>query len=169
MARLTQHQESKLQTHLSPGYLVTHIDDNFIGGTEDRWTKYLSGDAAADPSKGWCVSKWEFRDAPQAPCSDLHLVGFDEIGRERSGTRCLPPHGIITQPNSDCHCASSQVCIQPAAYEHILRIRYRKPNGKQDTLLWSGDGVAVLQQLQVDSERPRFWGSATRWAALFMQ
>lgn len=158
-----------MRQHLSPGYLITHINDHFIGGREDRWTKYLTVATATDPTKGWCVSDGEFGEASQAPCSDLHYVAFEEIGRERSGTRCLLPHKILNHPISDCKCTSSQVCIRPAAYERILRIRYREPSGKQDTLLWSGDGSALLQQVQVDSSRPRLWGSATRWAALFMQ
>lgn len=145
------------------------MDDNFIGGADDRWTKYLTGEAVADPSRGWCVPKSEFRDAPQAPCPDNHLVSFDEIANERSGTRCLAPHSIITQPSTECHCPSSQVCIKPAGYERIMRIRYSKPSGNEDTLLWSGDRVAVQQQIQVDTSRPRFWASPTRWLSLFMQ
>ncbi|KAL1412161.1 hypothetical protein Q8F55_003168 [Vanrija albida] len=167
-------QDSELRAHLRPGDILTHVDDIFLGGKEDIWTKYLTGQpiplgtpAPAEPN-GWCVSKYEFDDAPRAPCAAHHLVGF--VRAEHGGgseTHCLAAHNIISMPSTECHCPLSHICVNLSPLEHILRIRTKR-GSKRDVVLWSGDKEAVLQQVEVGTKVPRFWGAGTRWADLFL-
>lgn len=154
-----------LAQHLHTGDMITHIDDVFIGGREDIWAQYLTGKDTGGHT-GWCLNKWEFADAPLAPCSQRNTIGF-QLNTMAGDVRCLEPHSILAHPATDCHCAVSQVCIRPAPSERILRIRYRR-GAKWDTLLWSGDRSTVLEQVEVGTQTPRLWGAATRWMSLFM-
>jgi S2P endopeptidase len=166
---IADNPKGPLSEHFKPGDLITHLDDIFIGGREDIWKQYLTGGIEEDTNKGWCISKWEFADARLAPCDGKHLIAFQHIGTDGTAAlaRCLEPHSIIAQPITECNCASSQVCIRPAAQDRVLRIRY-KNGDKRDTLLWSGDRSVVLEHVRVTTHSPRFWSAATRWVELFM-
>jgi hypothetical protein len=46
-----------LYDHVSPGDLITHVDDVFLGQEEGVWERYLAGDAIGDEGRGWCVDR----------------------------------------------------------------------------------------------------------------
>jgi hypothetical protein len=48
---------SPLFNHLSPGDLITHVDDVFLGEGGDAWSSYLSGSEIGDEGMGWCVDR----------------------------------------------------------------------------------------------------------------
>lgn len=158
---------------MKPGDIVTHVDDVFIGGRGDIWTRYLTGedvtgDLFDESHAGWCLSKFEFNDAEVAPCSAAHEIAFQVVG-DASEARCLSPHSIVFVPSRPCAsgCTQSQLCIRPADYERIVRLRVR--SGKQrDTVLWSGERAALLNDVHVSRRSPRLFSSATRWSSLFM-
>lgn len=167
--RIVVNPGDRFTNHLRRGDLITHVDDFFIGGRDDVWTQYLSGTDTDDEEKGWCLSKWEFGDARLAPCTSDTMVGFQEVGAVGDGAlaRCLEPHSIIAQPITNCRCPVSQVCIRPAASEHLVRVRYKRGGEKTDTLLWAGDRSALLE-VEVSMRSPRIWSSGTRWFEIFM-
>lgn len=157
-----------LASHLQSGDLITHVDDKFIGGHADIWERYLTGTDTSAAHTGWCLSKWEFAEAPRAPCEQSNQIAFQlSPASGNDNLRCLEPHTILAHPAVDCHCPVAQVCIRPAPSEHILRIRFRR-GSKWDTILWSGERTAVLDQVHVTTHTPRLWGSATQWGSLFM-
>lgn len=151
--------------------MITHVDDIFVGGPEDKWTQYLTAAERQRPRGGWCVSESEFSGAPETPCKQKHLVSFVRVKEGRGDTddtRCMSPHAVFAETHArDCVCGINMLCIRPAPYEKILRILVRKGR-RRETVLWSGDRAAVLNAVHVDTAAPRLLGSATRWGALFM-
>jgi len=53
-------QTSPLCRHISPGRLITHLDDVSVAGEEDVWSKYLRGEINSDQDRGWCIDKYIF-------------------------------------------------------------------------------------------------------------
>lgn len=151
--------------------MITHVDDVFIGGPADKWTEYLTAAERQRPRGGWCVSESEFSAAPETPCEQRHLVAFVRVdgGKgDTQDTRCMSPHAVFAAAASrECACAINSLCIRPAPYEKILRIRVRAGK-RRETVLWSGDRAAVLSAVHVDTGAPRLLGGVTRWGALFM-
>jgi hypothetical protein len=50
-------QSSPLYQHITPGQLITHLDDVPVSGEGDVWSQYLRQEISGDPNHGWCIKK----------------------------------------------------------------------------------------------------------------
>jgi len=57
---LTVPQSSPLYHHISPGRIITYLDDVSMGGDSDSWSRYLQGGISDDDTRGWCIDKSAF-------------------------------------------------------------------------------------------------------------
>jgi hypothetical protein len=71
--RTNRVQMSPLFNHLSPGDLITHVDDVFLGEGGDAWVSYLSGSEIGDEGMGWCVDRAVYNGELGVLSMRLHL------------------------------------------------------------------------------------------------
>ena len=162
---------------------MTHLDDVFLGGTEDVWQSYLSGDEIGDAGRGWCIEKTAYEGRchgvaeltlalPLAPCVAPGQIAFHEtLETERSEDRCLAPHPILDTPSGPCPCPGLRwACVRPTPEERLLRIQLEgRSRRREEVVLWAGDRQGVLQDVKVDTQGARFAGGLVRWVTLFVE
>jgi len=177
-------QSSPLYRHVSPGRVVTYLDDVALAGNEDSWSRYLKYQIGDDTSRGWCINKSTFAGKhskpdvsladnialPESPCtSEPGKVTFSTFGNV--GDRCLDPNPILYTPSIQCPCPNpDQICVRPLESERIMRIRLddgASENG--EVVLWQGDRSLVLRDIQVGREGARFFGPVVRWGTIFIE
>jgi hypothetical protein len=57
---LVDPQSSPLYRHISPGRIITYLDEVSMGGDVDLWSQYLQGEIDDDATRGWCVDQSTF-------------------------------------------------------------------------------------------------------------
>ncbi|WVQ81232.1 hypothetical protein IAT38_003354 [Cryptococcus sp. DSM 104549] len=168
---------SPLYAHLTPGDLITHLDDHFIGSpltrdlSLDAWSAYLSSSVPDDTSRGWCINKSTFLALPSTPCrpspSGENSIPFISSDKDTPAERCLTPHPILDIPSKACPCPDHRwVCVRPES-PSILRIRV-KSGGVDRVVLWDGPRDAVLAEVKVGGESARGWEGGVRTSVLIL-
>lgn len=150
---LNKFQSSPLYLHLSPGTIITKLDDTELGTKNtsiDIWTKYLTG-ATQNISTGWCLTRntlsyysnlqifshldWQCDSLDKsvsccnpASTEESPFACFVSIDHDDRG--CLDPLPIFTRPISprctstkDCH--TGLICLLPDKGSQLLRLTVR--------------------------------------------
>jgi hypothetical protein len=50
-------QSSPLYQHITPGQLITHLDDISVAGEGDIWSQFLRQEISGAQDQGWCINK----------------------------------------------------------------------------------------------------------------
>ncbi|KAK6904319.1 hypothetical protein I203_105129 [Kwoniella mangroviensis CBS 8507] len=180
------HWNSPLYSHLTPGSVLTHLDDVPLSATPsspDPWSEYLSSDITdnvGDEGRGWCMDKTTFLSQPEPSQSSSEIgsgkmdcrdnstsserIAFQSThGLTKGSYRCLNPLPILNIKSTKCPCPDSRwVCIRPDPSEEILRI-----GTKDGILLFTGPREEVLRDVRVRKEDARGWKGGVRWGELF--
>jgi len=53
----TDTQTSPLFRHISPGPIITYLDEVPMGGDADKWSQYLQEKISDDTTRGWCIDQ----------------------------------------------------------------------------------------------------------------
>jgi S2P endopeptidase len=56
----TDTQTSPLYRHISPGRVITYLDEVSLGGDADKWSQYLQDKISDDDTRGWCIDQSTF-------------------------------------------------------------------------------------------------------------
>ncbi|EIW76063.1 hypothetical protein CONPUDRAFT_147066 [Coniophora puteana RWD-64-598 SS2] len=167
---------SPLYDYLSPGSLITRLDDMDLGPSkagEDKWTSYLLEQSSSHlrlNEPGWCASGTELRETNSDCCTN---VAQDVEERQKtcflssSATNenfCLDPLLIVIGKRVRCHedyeCRADSRCLLLRDQDSIVRIFSRQP-GQLDTnttevVVWSGLRDEIWEEVQVSTLLPRF-------------
>ncbi|KAI9464789.1 hypothetical protein F5148DRAFT_1209699, partial [Russula earlei] len=150
--------DSPLASHLSPGELLTALDDlSLAGAQENAWSHYLTY-SPSHPSKelAWCLDTDRFLNHPHGCCaapppgpgSEACLIPLisDETPRCLDASELLvPTQAVITRCESSCQ--NGQTCVRLRADEQFLRIGVQSgdENGHIRVVLWRGKRDEIYQ------------------------
>ncbi|KAL5504961.1 hypothetical protein ACEPAH_7624 [Sanghuangporus vaninii] len=148
-------ESSPLVFHLSPGSIITALDDMPLGSTEDFaeeiWTRYLLG-RKIPSEEGWCTDADVFFNQPTSCCESngtgqiahppaAQLSCFVST-QDRDQGHCIDPVPILASSHSrrcssstDCNenailnepTEEAKECIRPDATSRLLRITVSPP------------------------------------------
>lgn len=141
---------SPLTLHLTPGSLLTHLDDIDLSVAppsgmqrEMLWERYLAYRSPSTPSsnasQGWCISSQIWQSSATS-CCDRYTDGQGTSGgstgsalcfvsRDGSQGRCIEPTSLAQSKAIRCSVKCSrkangaeQICVSPDEREELLRI-----------------------------------------------
>ncbi|KAF8816408.1 hypothetical protein BYT27DRAFT_7127826 [Phlegmacium glaucopus] len=160
---------SPLYLHLSPGAIITKLDDTEIGeknASTDMWTKYLTG-ATQDISIGWCLARNTLKKS--ASCCNSSSTKESPftcfISVEQDDRGCVDPLPILTRSTSArCtstkDCPTDSKCVTPDKRSQLMRLTVRPSLAGIDdetVVVWSGSRREVWEEVQVGNWLPRLW------------
>jgi len=169
-------EDSPLYDYLSPGSLITRLDDVDLGSSkagEDKWTSYLLEQSSSHlgfNELGWCASGTELRETSRACCTN---VAQDvEEGQKtcflsssaKNENFCLDPLLIFTGKRNRCHeddeCRADSRCLLLRDQDSIVRVFSRQPDqldtNTTEVIVWSGLKDEIWEEVQVSTLLPRF-------------
>jgi len=160
---------SPLYLHLSPGTIITKLDDTELGTKNtsvDIWTKHLTG-ATQNISTGWCLTRNTLNKSVSCcnPASTEESPFACFVSIDHDDRRCLDPLPIFTRPisprcTSTKDCRTGLVCLLPDKGSQLLRLTVRPSLAGIDdetVVVWSGSRREVWEEVQVGNWLPRLW------------
>ncbi|KIY66327.1 hypothetical protein CYLTODRAFT_491571 [Cylindrobasidium torrendii FP15055 ss-10] len=156
--------QSSLKGYLSPGAVITALDDTSLSGGGEPWTEYLTT-PVVPVSTGWCTPSRAFFDAPKTCCLPRASISLDSCFKSISGSdrACIDAVPLLTSSNkttrcqSDAECGDDGTCIRPDENAKLLRITMLEYIRGEDPeiILWRGDKEEIWETVTVDILRPR--------------
>ncbi|KAH9960666.1 hypothetical protein BC827DRAFT_1376640 [Russula dissimulans] len=160
--------DSPLASHLSPGTLLTALDDlPLAGAQESAWSDYLTtSPSPLSEEPAWCLDTEWFLNRPHGCCATpppgpgseacLIPIGSDETSRCVDAQELLvPTESVVTRCEQSC--AVGQTCVRLRRGEQFLRISVQSGDkgGQTRVVLWRGQREEIYYSVAVTRWRPR--------------
>jgi len=160
---------SPLYLHLSPGAIITKLDDTELGvknTSTDMWTEYLIG-VTQNTSTGWCLERNGLKKSISCCNStfteESRFACFISVDHDNYG--CVDPLPIFTKPSSPrctytTDCSADTICVAPDKRSRLLRLTFRPSLADiedERVVVWSGSHREVWEEVQVGNWLPRLW------------